>query len=460
MARESGSRAAEAFSRFCLVDVLRTGKDNDRRRAQEHAEAALTLMMRDTFPYNHARALYYVGLAAGERGQLAEAANAWERAAIEAERVGNLVLRPLVLSNLGFVHAMQSNGSRAADYYAESAALYEALGNERGAARQQFNGAALRIGSGDRAAEALKTLQNALRVTQRIGDEDFEIACLELIGEYHRHSGNHTEAARTLNQARSLALQQSLQQRVGAVTLALARLRFDQADYAGSAQLLTPMAQERSGRVATQARLLLGRVRLRLGDLDSARQDLERVRAELDLRDDDGLRPRLYAAMGELAYEAGDFDEALARFRDASEASPQLLDEASVEAVAYMGLIHSMQGRAAAGHAALVESIAAADKMGRVALATKCRVFLARARLSSADPKGAVAALKDVATEKIGVELGMYVHHWRARGLTALGQGGEADIERAQQLLERLRALVPQGAQSNFAARRDIAEVG
>jgi tetratricopeptide (TPR) repeat protein len=447
----------EGHARLCLVDVLRTGRETERREAQEHATLAVGLLTAERFPYNHPRALYYVGLAAGEQGRLAEASTALEQSASEAERVGNIVLRPIVLGNLGYVHAMLGNDSRAADFYAQSAALYESLGEERRAARQQFNGAALRIGTGDRPADAYKDLQNALRVTQRIGDKNFEVACLEVMGEYHRHNGNYAEADRLLSQARSLARQQSLDQRVSSVTLALARLRFDQANYADAMDLLGPMAKEQSGRVATQSRLLLARVHLRLGNFDAALGLLENVRDELEQRDDAGLRPRLFATFGELAYERGDTRQALAQFRAAAAAAGQLRDEAAIEASAYAGFIEAVDGKRASGLGAIRASLMSAEQMGRVSITTRCRVLLAKAFMLGGDPDSALAILQPATPEKVGAELALYVHHVRALGLRAAGHSSDEEIEQLRSLLDRLRSFVPQGGWAAFAARRDIA---
>jgi serine/threonine protein kinase/tetratricopeptide (TPR) repeat protein len=460
--QESGWRGGEALARFCLVDLLRTGKEDERSQATGHAQKALKTLEEIGFAYNVPRALFYLGLAEGEQGRLVEAIAWWEKAAAAAADGGNVALRASILNNLGVSHHRLGSGSRAAAYYAQSAELYEALGDQRRAARQQYNNAALRIEHGIDADDAVREVENALEVVRSQGNAAFEVTCLELIGVYYRHVGKFAEAERQLNRALNLARQANLQQEVIAVTLEMVRLKLDQADYAAAKALLDGGVQERAGRSAAQAWVLSGRVLTRLGEFGAARQSLARAANDLANRNDTGLQPTLFQAMGELAFETRSYGEAREHFRKALESPEDVFrDPASVEAGAYLGLLDAIEGRNAYGERALQDCLARAQKMGWVSLEARCRVFLARMHLVRRNSPEAARVLADIGYEsesRLGVEQRMHVHYWRSRSLVRR-EDAERELLSARKLFDELRRQLPEANHKDFMARPELQDV-
>ena len=49
--------------------------------------------------------------------------------------------------------------------------------------------------------EGLRDLENALAVFRKLGDKNFEVFCLKVIGAYYRYAGRYTDTERELNRA-------------------------------------------------------------------------------------------------------------------------------------------------------------------------------------------------------------------------------------------------------------------
>jgi predicted negative regulator of RcsB-dependent stress response len=163
-----------------------------------------------------------------------------------------------------------------------------------------------------------------------------------------------------------------------------------------------------------------------LGDVKAARTDLEQASATFRKRGDEGLAPLLAKALGEVMFETGDLKEARARFAEAAAAWKQdLVDAASVESRAYLGLIEAMQGAPARGRPALVASLKQAREMGRLALEARCLIFLARLDLIERRPDNALRDLAQIPSDDeartIGHDLRAQVDHWRAEALAQRG---------------------------------------
>jgi serine/threonine protein kinase/tetratricopeptide (TPR) repeat protein len=457
--RTGGWRGGEALARFCLVDVLRGGDAGDQQQAQQHAQAALTTLTALGFSYNIPRALSYLGLAAAPQGRLNEAVAYWEQASAAAESSGNAVLQPSLLTNLGVAHQRLGRGSRATEFYNRSATLYEGLGDERRAARQQYNSAVLRISYGIAPDQAASDIENALEVVRKQGDADFEVACMETMGAYFRHSGRFTEAERTLHQALSLARQHNLEQKISSVQVEFARLWLEKAEYGRARDLLVAeIAKSEGGRAASRLQILLGRVHTRLGDVTAARSSFLAVRADLESRSDGGLRPILDEAMGELAYESGQADQAAAYFTSVAGAGDDaFVEPEAIEARAYLGLLSALRGSVSSGRQLVQASLDHAIRMRRAALETRSRIFLARIHLLERTPDLALRVLADavVPGREIGLELQAQVHYWRSRAImTPAEAAGEAAL--ARNCLEQLGVLVPRSHADAFRSRRDL----
>jgi tRNA A-37 threonylcarbamoyl transferase component Bud32/tetratricopeptide (TPR) repeat protein len=458
-----GWTGGQALARFCLVDALRQGTPDDRRQAREHAEAALKMLGPTTpLQYNRPRALYYVGLAAGEQARLNEALTLWGEAITTAAAAGNDVLLPLVHGDRGVAHERLGNGAQAAADYDRSADLYEALGDQRGAARQQLNRAALHIRYGEDIETALRNLENGGGVVQDLGDVNFETLSRMVRGDLYRLVGRFADAERELNQALSVAKKNAADQRIGAVTLARGRLLFDQSDYLAARALVEEVAGGGSG-AATEAAILLGRIRTKLGDFAAAGAGLATLRETLEGPGQRQAPAFLLATIGMFELEQEHRAPARAAFRlAASRWTPTFADSSSVEARAYLGLLDALDGRFADGKAALQQALEWARANRRVWLETVCRLHLARVHLLESQPRAALDVLREAdetRARSLGTEQALLVHYWRGRAMQAAGESGDAELARARALLEQWLAGMTADVRSMVAARPEIRRV-
>jgi tetratricopeptide (TPR) repeat protein len=457
-----GSLTGQAQALFCLADTLRSGGDQDREQARRSADEALKILESIGSEYQIARAYYYVALVAGVQGRRADAAASGEQSLAATRQAGNLVLEPLVLMNLGVTHEALGNRSRASGYYQQSYKLYESLGDEARAAQIQANRAALLIQSGIDAEEGLRDLQNAQAVFRKIGDRNFEVFAALLTGAHHRYAGRIVDAERELNRGLAIARERDLNDDVAALTLDLGRTRFEVGDYARARQLLREALGDGSGPRAPEARIRLAIVHTRLGDFASADTELMRAADELEEGRERWLFPLLEAASGTVAYERGALGDARMHFGRAAviEVDPDP-DGATFEARASLGLLDALEGKGAAGRAAVAESLAEARKMGRYSLESRLRIYLARIDTGLRRFDDALASLDGIApdgAQAIGPELQAEVHYWRARALLGRGDRAAAQTEAAagRKLIEQLRDALPAADRDRFASRRDI----
>jgi predicted negative regulator of RcsB-dependent stress response len=460
--RAAGDRAGEGRALWCLVDVLRLGTAQERTEGRNHAAAALRIFENLHYPYNTARAHNYVALAAFAQGDLAAAGAAWERALAGAQGVGNVVLEPLVLMNLGAVQARLGQYARQLDYLNRGAKLFEGLGQQQRFSEVEANAAALLIRHSDEPEQGLRRLQNAMQVARKLGNTNFEVFASMVTAEYHRLRGRTTDAERELNRALAMAKERDLQDRIQLLTTELARVRFASSDYTGAAALLGDIADGAEITRPIDVRLLRAHIAVRLGDFEAARRELSVATRELDAGGDPQYQPQLYAIEGELAYESANRSEARARFtRAAALWTDMLPDPASVEARAYVGLLDALDGRIAAGRGAVQASLEHAHRLGHLALETRCRLHLARIDLAEHKYRTALQTLDgippDDATRSIGAELRAQAAYWRSRALAGLADpAAAADAERARRIIHELQAKIPEPLRARFATRADI----
>jgi tetratricopeptide (TPR) repeat protein len=459
--RAIGDATSEALALLCLTDVLRVGRDEERRAARNTAEAALKLFTDLRATYNLPRAEYAVGMAAAGAGNMPEAGTFFERSLASSRAGGNQVLEPLLLMNLGAVNVRQGNREAAAAYYRASSERYEALGDERRAAQQQANSAALRLEYGNEPGAALRDMENALGVFQKLGDKNFEAFCLQVIAAYQRQVGRHTEAERQANRAIAILQERNLEDDIGGITVDLARSRFDLGQYQAVVVLLTDLATKTPGPHAAAARLHLARARARVGDAAGAEAHLAAAAEEVDDRSE--LFPLLQLAQGEAAYEAGRLDAARAAFaRGSSLWTGPLPDIASVEARANLGFLDAMNGRIAEGRRAIETSMAQAQTMERIGVEARCRIFLARLAIRQRQFPDALRTLDGVVQDDgertIGAELRAQAQYWRGQALAGRGDaaGGRAAVEAARRLIDEMRATLTETERAGLAARPDI----
>jgi tetratricopeptide (TPR) repeat protein len=285
----------------------------------------------------------------------------------------------LLLANLGVTQNQLGHRIRAAEYYRDSSKAYEALGEEQRAAQVQANAAALVIDYGSNPASGFRDMQNALSVSRKLGDKNFEVFCLQVIAAYYRYSGQHAEAERTLNQALAISRERNLDTHIAPLTMDIAKSHIEMADYETAKKLLLQALGDGKSPSAGEARLHLARVYIRTRDFTAAGQALAAASREIEGAGNASFVPLVREVSGELAYESGHLDEARTHFTAASalwiDEGP---DAASVEARAYLGLLDGLKGRVDRGLAELHESLEQAQKMQRRAIELRCREFLAR----------------------------------------------------------------------------------
>jgi tetratricopeptide (TPR) repeat protein len=461
--RALGARAGEAQAFWCLADVRRLGGPEERQQAREHAESALAIFQRLGYSYNLSRAYNYLALAVAGQGRMAEAVTQWDKALAAARDVTNEALQPLVLMNLGVAHNRLGNRSLAMDYYEQSSRGFEALGLEQRAAEIRANAAAIRIENGENPEQGLRDVQNALAVSRKLGNRNFEVLASQLTATYYRYGGRHAEAERELNRALNLARERDLDDDVASLTVDLARSGFDKGDYQ-SARTLLQMAID--GGAGTQAWIRLGQTHVRLGDFDAAQRNLAEAARELENGGDRELVPLLHQVKGELEYESGRAAQARAAFGEASTFwTATLPDPASVEARVYLGFLEALDGRPDRGQTQLRLVLDQARKMGRIALEARARLFLARIDIDLKQYDAALRTLDGIPPDDpartIGQELRAQTHYWRSRALTGRGEeaGAQAELAAARSLLEQLRARLAEADRARFAARPEIRRI-
>jgi tetratricopeptide (TPR) repeat protein len=453
-------QGGEAQSRLCLSDALRQRGDTERAEALPHAEKALAILQASSHHYNVPRALLHLGNAAYALGRLRQAGLFWTEGERAAAAVDNRLVLPIVLSNLGVVQQLLGDGALASGSFARSIAAYEDLGDERRAARQQMNLAATRIRYGEHAEEGLEQVLEVREVMRARGDPEFEALSTELIGDYYRIAGRYATSSTELHKAFELAQQQSLAQRIRSATLALARLRFEEGQYAEAMTRLKDAVGKDQPRGAPEAWIALARVHTRLGDFGQARRILGVVAADRARDGDAPLEPFFNLVLGELAYESDRLGEARVHFSKASSFWRDSFNiEAAVEARAYLGLLDALDGRAVQGRAGIQSSLDHARRMGRVALEGLCRVMLARAYLLEGRRADALRELADVSkapSSEIGRELLLHVRYWQGQARAAEGGPSASDTAEARRLLDAVQSSLPGEYRRTFLLRRDI----
>ena len=117
------------------------------------------------------------------------------------------------MNNLGVAHAALGNRLEAADYYQQAYKLYQSWHDESRAARIQANRGALLIEYGN-PDEGILDVRNALSVSEKTGDRNFQTFCLRVIATYLRNQGRHKEAIDELNRGLAIARERNLAENV------------------------------------------------------------------------------------------------------------------------------------------------------------------------------------------------------------------------------------------------------
>ena len=447
-----GDEVGEGLALLCLADILRVGTPQDRVEARRSSERAKAMFEHAGAPYNLARAFHYMALTRAREDPVGAIA-AWEQSLATAQKVKNTALEATVLVNLGSANLEIGNRSQALEYYRRSSRVNETRGDEQGAAYNVANAGALLIGYGTRPDEGLRDVQNALAVVQKI-DKNFEAFCLRMIAKYDRQVGKRADAERELRQAEAIARERNLQDALAEIAAELGYLYLESNDYERARTALQDAVERDTGTGRTQAQISLARAHLMLGDVASAQTLLMQAGAGIEEPRTRRLIPLLHLTRGLLAYESQQISTARAEFARAVDAGPSdLVDEASVEARAYVGWLDARAGRLAAGRAALTRSLDDAQRMRRAALEARCRALLASVLLLDRRPADARAAVDAVPITELGPELQAWLYDVRARVHLAAGnrESAQREIALRDERVKQLRELV---ANPDILARR------
>jgi tetratricopeptide (TPR) repeat protein len=456
-----GNAAGQAQAHWCLTDVLRSGSDLERSDAKRHAEAALTLIERFDYAYGLGRAYNYLALVAWAGRNGPDALALWEKALTLTNQVGNALLGSRVLMNLGVVNELLGRRALALKYYTDSLALFEAAGHEQDAAWNQVNAASILIRFGENPDEGFRDTQNALAVFEKLGDKDFEVFARLTLATYYRNTGHWDDARRQLTLADTIARQHDLDSKITLVAVDLGRLHFDEGAYDEARSLFRSALVDASSDDRIQARIGLARTLIRVGDFEAARLELLSAANEIGHESDLGALASLYAAEGELAYETQTEAAMRSKFGLAAKLwTREYPDPASIEARAYLGLLDGLQGKPS-GRTLLDDSEAQARRMGRIVLATRCQLLLARLDIRERRYGAALGRLNGVAPDTLGglaPELRAQIHHWRSQALAGFGdrQKSAEESAAATQLIDQLRRRLPEADRDRVLLRPDI----
>jgi tetratricopeptide (TPR) repeat protein len=457
---EVSDRVGEAQSLLCLADILR-GDDERREEAGRHVDQAIAIFKAHGATYNVARALQYAALVRG-LGDLPKAVMFWEQSLDAAVAANNTELQARVASNLGVAHESFGNFARALEYYQQSYRVSEARRDERLAAYNQANAGALRIVNGIDPDQGLRDVRNALAVVQRLNDQNFEVFCRRALAVFYRMSGDPATADAELNRADSLAKELGDTDDGSAIAIERARLRLDTGNYGAALDVLQDVVENGAASRRGEANLELGRVYTALGDFTAAGDALMRASSEIDASGGRGLLPLLRLSLGELARQSGRVAAARSEFSAAAGFwQDDLPNAASVQALAYVGLLDAERGRIPEGQDLVTRSLTQAGRMRIIALEVRCRLFLARIAERAGRRAEALAALANVPMDRVGLELQAHVHAQRARTMAALGNVAGASREEAdaRRTIGALVHQAPEQYRSRLEARADIMAV-
>ncbi len=455
--RSAGWKGAEALARFCLVDGLSFGTSTEQQEARAHADVALAILQESQHPYNLSRAFYYQGMVAAGQRRFPEASTWWERAVEAAAQSGNVALEPLLFMNLGVLHSRLGNVAKASAYYEQSAERYERIGDPWRAAQQQANGGMLGIVNGIDVPKAVRNVQNALAVFEKIGDADNEVASLEALAAAHRYAGQYEDAERNLGRALSRAKERNLEGKIVTVTLALARLSFERSDYVSARRELARV-MDADGRPGVSAVALSARVNLRLGDLAAADRNLSDAEQRLELRPDAAVRLEVDAARGELAMERKQLRRAREYFAKVELGTPSV-EETVIRSRIGLAFVDALEGRPAEAIRALEKCAADARRIGHVAMEAFALVQLGQIYLLQRMPSEAVRTLSVLmdGEANLGTELRAQVDYWIGKAKVEAGDpGGMEHIRTARHLVDGVIQQLPAEYRPSFGAHQDI----
>jgi tetratricopeptide (TPR) repeat protein len=340
--------------------------------------------------------------------------------------------------NLGVANEAMGRTSQALGYYERSLDVYRQLGSERRAAEQEVNSVSLQVALGAAPGEVARRLTNALATLRALGHVDFEVAALQAQGDNEAGAGRLAEAKRILHEATTLATERGLKNRLLPLRVATANVAFLEADYEGARKILVEALAEGS---TEDVHLALGRVLVRVGNFDGARQHFETARARLRSSGVMVLEPLLEESLGELFREMGREEVARQHFRQAVSMLEQHTPiPAGIEAECHLGVMPETLSR-----------------VHNVHVRAECALERARVEFQAGRYTTVTNLLHDIppSDANIGLELQARVHYWSALALARQGQAAASSAERdaGRRLAAKIQASLSEKDRASFARR-------
>ena len=189
--------------------------------------------------------------------------------------MGNRQIEGLVLMNLGVAHESMGHADEAGRYYQQSRDVYQEIGDERRAAEQEYNAAALQVKTNP--ADAFRRLANARATFHTLGYVDFEVATMRAQAESLAATGRPNEALRLLREAASIARERQLNQLLAEVKMWIGKVQLGQGENDAARKTLEEVVA--TPEAPAEAEIVLVQAYLRSGDLPDAKKHLEQALA-------------------------------------------------------------------------------------------------------------------------------------------------------------------------------------
>ena len=292
------------------------------------SQTAAPAQAADTDTSDPVRKLIQQGELKRSKGELAEAAKAFQIAQETAEKANDQRGVSSALLNLGIVEDMEGKKREALSLFERSLRIAQAQGDQKLIARGLVNRGNAYMALGE-LPQALDDYGKSLEIAESLREKGWIAKLLHNIGQVNVLLGNHTEAMSYFEKA--LAAYES------------------QGDKQG-------IAEELQG---------IGVIYLRQGNNSLALEFLQRSLATLDKNRDKELLRHVLNDIGQIYESQRDFDLALNYYRKSLALSKEIgNDLGSAAALENIGIAEEEQGRYEAASANFQESLAIFDKAG------------------------------------------------------------------------------------------------
>ena len=453
-----GNRGGEGQAMLCQGDQL-LQQAVRLKEARQDIEGARDIFASLDYPYALSRVYQYLGFLAAQELDYPTALRAFQEALTRSRQIGNRQIEGLVLMNLGVTSFRMGAAAAAAAYYDQSRDVYQSIGDERRAAEQEVNAAALRVPYANDAS-VVRGLENARATFRRLGHVDFEVFAMQVMTESELASGRLSDALRLVREAISIATERQLKDRLSILKVRMATIGMLQGDYEHSRQVLEEVGT--SAESTSESQIALGRAYVTLGDFGNAKKYLQKALADVQRRGEHDLVHAAQESLGDLAYESGDVDSAKARFAEASaDVGLPMPEPAAIHAACRLASLDGEPRARAAHERVLAANADRAAKAGQRLVEARCRLELAAVEVRQGRDADALQTLDQLSKDQqvnLGVETDALAHYWRGRALLASGDQTGAAVQRSQALavVTRLRDALPEPSRQRFSDRTSI----